>query len=181
MKIFLKILFFIFTMIITVGEVQSSTVINLSQEATAYLFQQTESNIVSFVFENHSEKYCLKEEKAVSYREQGVSTNTVAAKTGGRVATNSLNPTHHITKSKTQMQALMNDIRVNGIQEPIKYVENNGAKYIVDGHHRFYSAQKLGIQNVPVQQVQLPYGGYKSAFDLMLDPGKHPGFWFYMK
>ena len=37
------------------------------------------------------------------------------------ISTKSLNPTHYITKSKYQMQALLNDIRTNGIQEPIKY------------------------------------------------------------
>jgi uncharacterized protein (DUF1015 family) len=79
------------------------------------------------------------------------------------------------------MQALLNDIRANGIQESIKYVERNGVKYIVDGHHRFYAAQRLGIQNVPVQQVQLPYGGYKGVMDLMVEPGKQPGFWKFMK
>ena len=79
------------------------------------------------------------------------------------------------------MKVLINDILANGIQESIKYVEANGVKYIVDGHHRFYAAEKLGIQSVPVQQVKLPYGGYKSTMDLMLEPGKQPGFWKYIK
>lgn len=79
------------------------------------------------------------------------------------------------------MQALLNDIRANGIQESIKYVEHDGVKYIVDGHHRFYAAQRLGIQNIPVQQVQLPHGGYKGVMDLIKEPGKQPGFWKFMK
>lgn len=97
------------------------------------------------------------------------------------ISTKSLNPTHYITKSKSQMQALLNDIRTNGIQEPIKYVKYNGVKYIVDGHHRFFIAQKLGIQNIPAQQVQLPYQGYKTFQDLIIDTGKQPGFWKFMK
>ncbi len=97
------------------------------------------------------------------------------------ISRSALNPTHHITKSKTQMKTLLDNIRTNGIKEPIKYVEHNGTKYIVDGHHRFYAAQRLGIQKVPVQQVKMPYAGYKSAGDLMIEPGKHPGFWKYMK
>jgi hypothetical protein len=105
----------------------------------------------------------------------------IAAKGVTNLSTSSLNPTHYITKSKTAMQTLMNDIRANGIQESIKYVEHNGVKYIVDGHHRFYAAQRLGIQNVPVQQVQLPYGGYKGVMDLMMEPGKQPGFWKFIK
>ena len=41
MKLFLKILFFIFTMnIITVGEVKSSTVATVLQEKTSYSFIQ---------------------------------------------------------------------------------------------------------------------------------------------
>jgi len=97
------------------------------------------------------------------------------------ISTKSLNPTHYITKSKSQMQALLNNIRTNGIQEPIKYVKYNGVKYIVDGHHRFFIAQKLGIQNIPAQQVQLPYQGYKTFQDLIIDTGKQPGFWKFMK
>ncbi|MBK8624878.1 MAG: ParB-like nuclease domain-containing protein [Saprospiraceae bacterium] len=104
-----------------------------------------------------------------------------ASKAVSNLSTSSLNPTHYITKSKTTMQTLLNDIRANGIQESIKYVENNGVKYIVDGHHRFYAAQRLRIQNVPVQQVQLPYGGYKNIMDLMMEPGKQPGFWNFLK
>jgi hypothetical protein len=100
---------------------------------------------------------------------------------GKSLSTSSLNPTHYITKSKTAMQTLMNDIRENGIQESIKYVEHNGVKYIVDGHHRFYAAQRLGIQSIPVQQVQLPYGLYKGVMDLMMEPGKQPGFWKFIK
>lgn len=110
-----------------------------------------------------------------------VRSDLVAAKGGGNLPTSSLNPTHYITKSKTQMQALLNDIRANGIQESIKYVEHDGVKYIVDGHHRFYAAQRLGIQNIPVQQVQLPHGGYKGVMDLIKEPGKQPGFWKFMK
>ena len=68
-------------MIITVEEVQSSTMINFLQEATAYQFQQ-ESKTVSFVFENYSEKSCLKKEKVVTYGEQGNVTAGIAAKGG---------------------------------------------------------------------------------------------------
>jgi RHS repeat-associated protein len=95
-------------------------------------------------------------------------------------AVTALNPTHYLTKSKTQMQTLVDDVRVNGIQESIKYVESNGVKYIVDGHHRYFAAKKLGIQNVPVEQVKLPYSGYKTAADLTLD-GTMPGYWKYIK
>jgi len=58
-----------------------------------------------------------------------------AAKGVTTVPRGSINPTHYITKSKTQMKTLLEDIRVNDINEPIKYVEYNGTRFIVDGHH----------------------------------------------
>jgi ParB-like nuclease domain len=97
------------------------------------------------------------------------------------VSTSSLSPTHYITKSKTEMQKLLNDIRANGIKEPIKFVEHNGAKFILDGHHRYYSALKLGIRNVPAKQVKLPWGQYKTPMDLMIERGKNPAFWKFIK
>ena len=60
----------------------------------------------------------------------------------------------------------MNDISRNGIQNPILYVESNGVKYVVNGHHRLLAAKKLHIKNVPTQRVQLPYRGYKTPSDL---------------
>ena len=104
-----------------------------------------------------------------------------AAKQAMNIPINSLNPTQYITKSKSDMQALFNDIRANGVREPIKYVEHNGVRSIVDGHHRFYATQRLGIQSIPGQQVKLPYGGYRNVMDLMLEPGKHPGYWRFIK
>lgn len=85
------------------------------------------------------------------------------------VPTNSLTPTHQLTKSKKQMNELVNDINANGIQEPIKYVDFAGGKYIVDGHHRIQAAKVLGIPFVPAIEVGLPYAGYKTIEDL---------FWF---
>ena len=47
-------------------------------------------------------------------------------------------------------QELLTSIRSNGILEPIKYVEQNGIRYIVDGHHRYKIAIFLGLPVVPV-------------------------------
>ena len=92
---------------------------------------------------------------------------------------NSLTPTHFIQHSKSKMKSLVQNIKANGIKEPIKYVEYKGSKYIVDGHHRYFAAQKLGIQNVPVKQVKLPYAGYNSIEDLFYNVGKQPRWWKY--
>lgn len=78
-----------------------------------------------------------------------------------------LTPTHSITKGHAKMQKFIDEISKNGIREPIKYVECNGEKYIVDGHHRVAAAKKLGIKEIPIEQVQLPFAGYKTIDDLM--------------
>lgn len=78
-----------------------------------------------------------------------------------------LQPTHSPTLSKNKMNALMDDIKVNGIQESIKYVEYNGQKYVVDGHHRLLAAKRLGLTEVPIEKVDLPYAGYNTIDDLL--------------
>lgn len=84
-----------------------------------------------------------------------------------KLGTYELEITHGLTKSKNAFAKLKADIKLNGIQEPIKFVEHNGKRFVVDGHHRLRAAKELGIQNVPVQQVKLPYAGYKSVDDLI--------------
>lgn len=65
------------------------------------------------------------------------------------------------------MKKLVENIKENGIKESIKYVEYNGQKYVVDGHHRLIAAKKIGLTEVPVQKVELSYGGYKTVKDLL--------------
>ena len=65
----------------------------------------------------------------------------------------------------------MKSIAENGIKEPIKYIEDNGRKYIVDGHHRVMAAKHLGLGEVPAERVSFPYGQYKTPNDLSFDPG----------
>lgn len=68
------------------------------------------------------------------------------------------------------MNKLIEQIKKDGgIKEPIKYVEYNGKMYVVDGHHRLIAAKKLGLENVPAQQVDLPFAGYRTVDDLNFD------------
>ena len=78
-----------------------------------------------------------------------------------------LQATHSQTHSKKNMNKLIEDIKNNGINEPIKYVEYNGQKYVVDGHHRLIAAKRLGLEQVPIEQVELPYAGYETIEDLL--------------
>lgn len=79
-----------------------------------------------------------------------------------------LEPTHPQTKSNRQMNKLTEQINADcEIKETIKYVEYNGKKYVVDGHHRLIVAKRLRFQEVPIEEVQLPYKGYNTIDDLL--------------
>lgn len=71
--------------------------------------------------------------------------------------------------SNTKFNELVGEIKENGITESIKYVEHDGVKYVVDGHHRLKAAKVLGLDSVPIEKVSLPYNGYFTIEDL---------FWF---
>ena len=43
----------------------------------------------------------------------------------------------------------------------------NGQIYVVDGHHRLISALNLGLTEVPVERLELPYLGYFTIEDLL--------------
>lgn len=75
--------------------------------------------------------------------------------------------THSITQSRRQFRKLKADIVQNGVREPIKYVVYQGEKFVVDGHHRLKAARDLRLREVPVEEVQLPFGGYRDADDLI--------------
>ncbi len=52
--------------------------------------------------------------------------------------------------SKKKYAELVGSVRKNGITESIKYVEHNGTKYVVDGHHRLQVAKDLKLKNIPM-------------------------------
>jgi hypothetical protein len=64
------------------------------------------------------------------------------------VKTWDLVPTHGQTMSRREFLRLKESISNIGVQETIKYVEHNGVKYVVDGHHRLQAATELGIREV---------------------------------
>lgn len=82
------------------------------------------------------------------------------------VNTSELFGTKNLTTSKKEFERFVELVKKNGVTEPIKYVEFQGIKYIVDGHHRAAAARKLGLTTVPAQKVTLPYKGYKRTEDL---------------
>ncbi|MBE6912835.1 MAG: hypothetical protein E7473_09955, partial [Ruminococcaceae bacterium] len=84
-----------------------------------------------------------------------------------KISPSDLIATHKPTLSKREYSLLLDDIQRNGITEPIKYIEHNGARYVVDGHHRLRIAKELKLDSVPIQKVELPYKGYKSVSDLL--------------
>jgi len=117
----------------------------------------------------------------LEYLDEGLRT-TPQPFAGGFTKLSKLIPTQEgLYRSQFRMQQLIDDIKVNGVREPIKYVEYNGSKYIVDGHHRYFAAQKLGISQVPIEKVTLPFRGYQNPSDLF--PGKIllPKYWNKLK
>ena len=89
-----------------------------------------------------------------------------AARKIEKVSPYALVTTHAPTLSKKQYAELVSDISENGLKESIKYVQYNGQKYVVDGHHRLKAAKQLDITNVPIERVTLPYKGYNFIDDL---------------
>ncbi|MDF2690922.1 MAG: hypothetical protein K0S29_777 [Gammaproteobacteria bacterium] len=86
---------------------------------------------------------------------------------GSRISPWRLSPTEPLSKSKKEFNRFVNTIKTEGIKEPICYVEHNGTKYVVDGHHRLLAAKMLGLDNVPTKKVELPYKGYSKINDLI--------------
>jgi len=90
MKLFFKILFFIFTMIIiTVGEVKSSTVITTLREETSYSSFQ-KSQLGAILFESHNANSCLNERNVVTCSKRGVNVEESVAKGGRTLVTEGL-------------------------------------------------------------------------------------------
>jgi uncharacterized ParB-like nuclease family protein len=78
-----------------------------------------------------------------------------------------LTVTHGSTLTRKALGRLTADIAENGMREPISYIAHNGRNYVVDGHHRLLAAERLGLKEVPVQRVNLPFRGYTTVEDLM--------------
>ena len=61
----------------------------------------------------------------------------------GKVDPYSLTPTHGITLGRNRYNALKQDIAEHGMKDTIKFVEHNGQRYVVNGHHRLRIAKEL--------------------------------------
>ena len=86
-----------------------------------------------------------------------------------------LEPTHNLTMVRNKFNEFVKQIGNEGINEPIKFVEYNNTKFIVDGHHRVMAAKILGIKSVPVEEVTLPFKGYTTMEDLFFQ-GENYGY-----
>jgi len=75
-------------------------------------------------------------------------------------------PTQGLTRNADELRELRTEVQMIGIQEPIIYTSYRGGKYIVDGHHRRFIGNNLGLTHVPTIEVGLPYKGYSSINDL---------------
>jgi hypothetical protein len=66
-------------------------------------------------------------------------------------------PTHSVNKSPREMEALKQSIRRKGFlhnfDQPVAYIQVEGRKYLVDGHHRVRVVRELGIKKIPAQEV----------------------------
>lgn len=66
----------------------------------------------------------------------------------------------------------MKSIRNDGaVREPLVVTRHEGALYILDDRHRALAAPRAGVSEVPVGEVQLPWGAHKSPADLVYSPG----------
>jgi hypothetical protein len=65
---------------------------------------------------------------------------------------------------------LIEDIRQNGICQPLEFVELNGEKFVTNGNHRLFAAYALDQQAVPAVRVGLPTQQFKTAADLLEVP-----------
>jgi hypothetical protein len=89
----------------------------------------------------------------------------LAAKTA---PANAFTRTHGLSgrASSRNVNEIADSMRANGWQgDPIKVLDHNGTKYILDGHHRVEAARRVGIE-VPYQTVapeNLSQFGYKSV------------------
>ena len=63
-------------------------------------------------------------------------TRPIIAKAVTKLSPFELEITHGLTKSKTAFTQLKADIKLNGMKDPIKFIEHNGKRFVVDSHHR---------------------------------------------
>lgn len=66
-------------------------------------------------------------------------------------------------KGNDYISRLADEIKTNGIKEPI-ILQIDGGKALVDeGNHRLCIARKLGLETVPVKILKKPFGGINKS------------------
>lgn len=69
--------------------------------------------------------------------------------------------------SGARLRAIGDSVAENGVLEPIKFVRINGVNFVVDGNHRLALAFRFGLNRVPVQEVSLPYRGFRNSTEVI--------------
>ena len=62
-------------------------------------------------------------------------------------------------KGNDYINRLTDDIKANGIKEPIILQIYSGLALVDEGNHRLCIARKLGLEKVPVKVISRPFGG----------------------
>lgn len=88
----------------------------------------------------------------------------------GLVNPRDLERTHDIggNASSRNVMNLRDSMKAEGWKgDPISVVEQDGKKYVVDGHHRRAAAIRAGLTQVPYKVVDLPFKGYQTMDDVL--------------
>jgi RHS repeat-associated protein len=102
---------------------------------------------------------------------EGVASSGIGTTAKNTANINELIATHGKTMSNKQLEKLVKSIRSEGIKTPLTITHHEGKAYVLDGNHRLLAAPRAGLKEVPVRNVELPFGAYKTPANLDYSPG----------
>jgi filamentous hemagglutinin len=189
MKLFLKVLFFIFTiMIITEGDVKSSTVVAILHEKTSYSFLQKQ-HLSTILFENHNANFCLNGENVVAYGERVINTNASVAKGGDELVWNYIKETQEVYPGSVlpksfELTTTTNTIWVhpNATEHIAEFIKMKAVNYTPEAVqlatqqqlNSLRTAVSESIKNGVVYDKLLEVGGWELKFSQPRQVGQLP-------